>query len=73
MSIPSLRTSTSLSTHDQATLDDLLFLDAWEKGLVPWSNTPSVLLRIRQIRRANLAQKDDSVSKAATITKPGMR
>lgn len=32
--------------------EDLLFLDAWERGLVPW---PGALLRVRQIRRANPA------------------
>lgn len=41
-------------THvpDHRLIEDLLFLEAWEMGLVPW---PGALLRVRQIRRANPA------------------
>lgn len=36
--------------HDSSVVDDLNFLAAWEKGLVPWL---SGILRMRQICRAN--------------------
>jgi hypothetical protein len=38
--------------YNRTVIDDLLFLDAWEKGLVPWLGA---ILRVRQIRRANPA------------------
>jgi hypothetical protein len=38
-------------------IKDLLFLDAWEKGFVPWSTAASVVFRVRQLRRANPALK----------------
>jgi hypothetical protein len=41
--------------HDQAVIKDLIFLDAWGKGLVPWSTAASVVFRVRQIHRANPA------------------
>lgn len=37
---------------DHRLVEDLLFLETWERGLVPW---PGALLRVRQIRRANPA------------------
>jgi hypothetical protein len=47
------------SRRDQAIIDDLLFFEAWKNGLVPWSITANVVLRIRQIRRANPALSDN--------------
>jgi hypothetical protein len=44
--------------HDQAIIQDLIFLEAWEKGLVPWSTAASVVFRVRQIHRANPAFRD---------------
>jgi hypothetical protein len=38
---------------DPTVIDDFLFLDAWERGLLP---SLSALLRARQIRRANVAR-----------------
>lgn len=38
---------------DPTVIDDFLFLDAWERGLLP---SLSALLRARQIRRANAAR-----------------
>lgn len=48
-------TASGANTAQQRILDrrlaeDLLFLRAWEKGLVPW---PGAVVRVRQIRRAN--------------------
>ena len=37
---------------DPALAEELLFLEAWERGLIPW---PGVTVRVRQIRRANPA------------------
>lgn len=37
-------------SDDRSVLEDLQFLTAWDKGLVPWLNAS---LRMRQIRRAN--------------------
>jgi hypothetical protein len=48
----------ALTVHDQGLLKDLLFLDAWEQGLVPWSRAASVVFRVRQLRRANPELKD---------------
>jgi hypothetical protein len=36
----------------QSTMDDLMFLAAWDKGLASW---PSSIFRIRQLYRANPA------------------
>jgi hypothetical protein len=44
--------------HDQAIIKDLIFLEAWGKGLVPWSTAASVVFRVRQIHRANPAVRD---------------
>jgi hypothetical protein len=33
--------------------DDLLFFEAWEKGLTPRSLDAGTMLRVRQIRRAS--------------------
>jgi hypothetical protein len=44
--------------YSQDLIKDLLFLDAWEKGFVPWSTAASVVFRVRQLRRANPALKD---------------
>ena len=44
--------------HDQTIIKDLLFLEAWRKGLVPWSTAASVVFRVRQIHRANPALRD---------------
>lgn len=43
---------TSACTRDAGFAEDLLFLAAWELGLVPW---PGAILRVRQLRRANPA------------------
>jgi hypothetical protein len=37
---------------------DLLFLEAWERGFIPWSRAASVVFRVRQLRRANPELKD---------------
>ena len=42
----------SVCFRERTSIDDLLFLEAWEVGLVP---NVSAVLRIRQIRRANPA------------------
>jgi hypothetical protein len=39
--------------RDQDLIKDLLFLEAWEQGFVPWSRAASVVIRVRQLRRAN--------------------
>jgi hypothetical protein len=44
--------------HDHAINKDLIFLEAWGKGLIPWSTAASVVFRVRQIHRANPAFKD---------------
>ena len=38
--------------HAAGFAEDLFFLTAWERGLVPW---PGAILRVRQIRRATPA------------------
>ena len=48
----------SADIHDQAIIKDLIFLKAWGNGLVPWSTAASVVFRVRQIHRANLAFRD---------------
>ena len=45
-----LRVFARVGHHNSSVFDDLNFLAAWEKGLVPWL---SGILRMRQIRRAN--------------------
>ncbi len=35
---------------DPALTEELIFLEAWARGLIPWAGA---MLRIRQIRRAN--------------------
>jgi hypothetical protein len=45
--------SDGLVTHNQDLVKDLLFLEIWEKGFVPWSTAASVVFRVRQLRRAN--------------------
>ena len=47
-----------LTVHNQDLIRDLLFLDAWEKGFVPWSTAASVVFRVRQLRRANPRLQD---------------
>jgi hypothetical protein len=44
--------------HNQAINNDLMFLEAWRKGLVPWSTAASVVFRVRQIQRANPVSRD---------------
>jgi hypothetical protein len=44
------------SIYDRAVIDDLLFLQAWEKGLIPWWS--GTIVRVRQIRNANLALRN---------------
>jgi hypothetical protein len=44
--------------HDQAIIKDLIFLEAWKNGLVPWSTAASVVFRVRQIHRANPEFRD---------------
>jgi hypothetical protein len=46
--------------YNRSVIDDLLFLDAWENGLVPWLGA---ILRVRQIRRANPAVAAHTVTK----------
>jgi hypothetical protein len=48
----------SANIHDQAIIKDLIFLEAWGNGLVPWSTAASVVFRVRQIHRANPAFRD---------------
>jgi hypothetical protein len=48
----------SCDFHKQDLIKDLLFLDAWEQGFVPWSRAASVVIRVRQLRRANPELKD---------------
>jgi hypothetical protein len=43
----------SIDAHDQDLIKNLLFLEAWEQGTVPWARAASVLIRVRQLRRAN--------------------
>ena len=43
----------STDIHDQDLIKDFLFLEAWEQGSVPWSRAASVVIRVRQLRRAN--------------------
>jgi hypothetical protein len=43
----------SIDAHDQDLIKNLLFLEAWEQGAVPWARAASVLIRVRQLRRAN--------------------
>jgi hypothetical protein len=43
----------SIGIHDQDLIKNLLFLEAWEQGSVPWSRAASVVIRVRQLRRAN--------------------
>ena len=50
--------SDAASAHDQALIDDLLFFEAWQNALGPWSITAHVVRRVRQIRRANSAIND---------------
>jgi hypothetical protein len=47
-----------LTVHKQELVKDLLFLDAWEKGFVPWSRAASVVFRVRQLRRSNPTLQD---------------
>lgn len=49
---PAIAPSLMVYAYNRTVIDDLLFLDAWEKGLVPWLGA---ILRVRQIRRANPA------------------
>ena len=39
--------------RDQGLIKDLLFLEAWEQGSLPWWRAASVVIRVRQLRRAN--------------------
>jgi hypothetical protein len=51
MDISSPQVSATNEIYRQAVIDDLAFLEAWEKGMIPcWSSTA---LRVRQLRRAN--------------------
>ena len=51
MDISSPQVSATNEIYRQAVIDDLVFLEGWEKGVIPcW---PSTALRVRQIRRAN--------------------
>jgi hypothetical protein len=42
-----------LVTHNRDLTKNILFLEAWENGFVPWSTAASVVFRVRQLRRAN--------------------
>jgi hypothetical protein len=44
--------------RNQAINNDLMFLEAWGKGLIPWATAASVVFRVRQIQRANPASRD---------------
>ena len=48
----------TLTDRDKNLVGDLLFLEAWESGRVPWSRAASVVFRVRQLRRAIPALKD---------------
>ena len=51
MDISSPQVSATNEIYRQAVIDDLAFLEAWEKGIIPcW---PGTALRVRQLRRAN--------------------
>src|ERR1700686_2894648 len=43
----------SADIPDQAIIKDLIFLEDFGHGLVPWSTAASVVFRVRQIHRAN--------------------
>jgi len=59
MQIRSLGVSTDTSgSHDQTLIDDLLFLGAWKKALVPSPIDAHVVRRVRRIRRASPAISD---------------
>lgn len=47
---------------DPALAEELLFLEAWAKGLIPWAGA---MLRIRQIRRAHPVLADAVCSQPA--------
>lgn len=51
MDISSPQVSATNEIYRQAVIDDLAFLEAWEKGVIQY--WPSAALRVRQIRRAN--------------------
>lgn len=53
MIIPPPATSAMGDTYRRAVINDLVFLEAWEKGLIPYWSASSVV-RVRQIRRAHL-------------------
>lgn len=44
------RVITCVGTGDRTVMGDLMFLRAWDAGLVPWLSSA---MRVRQIRRAN--------------------
>jgi hypothetical protein len=48
----------TLTDNNKNLVEDLLFLEAWESGRVPWSRAASVVFRVRQLRRAIPALKD---------------
>ena len=52
---------------DPALAGELLFLEAWARGLIPW---PGAMLRIRQIRRANPALAAAAGGRDATNAPP---
>ena len=43
----------SNNIRDRGVVKDLRFLEDWEQGSVPWSRAASVVIRVRQLRRAN--------------------
>jgi hypothetical protein len=43
----------AIDIHDQDLIKNLLFLEAWEQGAIPWSRAASVVIRVRQLHRAN--------------------
>ena len=48
----------TLIDHNKDLIKDLLFLEAWESGGIPWSRAASVVFRVRQLRRAIPALKE---------------
>ena len=59
--VASRRQELAISRAHRTVIEDLRFLDAWEKGLVP---NLSAFLRARQIRRGNrAAQSGGSTSR----------
>jgi hypothetical protein len=77
MNIPSAAALAIDDRYRRAAIIDLAFLEAWEKGFIPYWSAGAVL-RVRQIRRAHLTAYDavpakDVLPFGATLPRPGRR